>query len=255
MPGKIVDREKDNVIHNSLTAQCRTPYAECIMRKRRIIIFDDGARTQSALKLFFDARGYETMVIIDPQFCPVYASKGETCCPRARLCSDVIIVDDGPRMNGIRLLTAQFYHGCLLAPHHKAIISRIVSGHLQDAVKAIGIKILQNPLDFSELEIWVGGCEKEMDLTKQLAVRRRAPRQVCAIAVQYRPGGKKAVHHACALNVSSCGVCIRTPQLLKLKEVIHLWSEEPRISEEAEVRWIKEAGDGTYLTGLTFCVH
>jgi hypothetical protein len=54
--------------------------------------------------------------------------------------------------------------------------------------------------------------------------------------------------------VSTCGICIKTTDCLKLRQVLHLWSEEPRISEDAEVRWIQKAEDRTYLVGLTFCV-
>ena len=95
-----------------------------------------------------------------------------------------------------------------------------------------------------------------MDLTVPLAVMRKALRRTCApeAEVHYRVLQEGAVGQARALNLSSCGICIRTPQELKLQQIIHLWSEEPLLSEDAEVRWIHPVGDGTLLAGLTFCV-
>ncbi len=206
------------------------------------------------MKLFFDAKGYETMVVMEPLFCPVYDKDGNDPCPSSRFCCDILIVDDGPRMDGVRLLTAQFSHGCKLTSRNKAMISGMLTDDQRDAVKAMGMAIFCNPLDFRELESWVHDCQKRMDLTKPLAGKRTAPRQTCNIEVRYRALNDDAGYHARALNISRCGICIKTPHRLKHRQVIHLWSAEPCISEDAEVRWMQKSGDGMYLAGLTFCV-
>jgi len=227
------------------------------MRKPRVILFDDKAGNIRSLKQFFAAKGYETTVVTHGGLCPFFAKKGasaETC---GRLCCDIaVVVEQGPPRDANDVLTSLFHHDCALKPHHTAIISEMITDEQRKSVEAIGAAVFRTPLDLDEFDAWVRSCREGMDLTVPRAVMRKTPRRTFSPAaeVHYRAlqGGTEGQAHA--LNLSTCGICIRTPQELKLRQVIHLWSEEPFLSEDAEVRWIQPAGDGTLLAGLTFCV-
>lgn len=227
------------------------------MRKPRVILFDDKTGEISSLKQFFAARGFETTVVTQGGLCPFFGNKGasaETC---GRLCCDIAVVrEKGPPRDTTDVLTSQIHRDCALKPRHTAIISEMITDEQRKSVEAAGAAVFRNPLDLDAFDAWVKSCREGMDLTVPLPVKRKAPRRTCdpAAEVHYRvlPGGTAG--RASALNLSTCGICIRATQELKPRQVIHLWSEEPLLSEDAEVRWIQPAGDGTLLAGLTFCV-
>ncbi len=223
------------------------------MRKPRVIIFYDGAETKKALKRFFDARGYERTVVAQSEFCPFYASPGTG----GRVCCDiVVVVEKGQRKNADEILISQTYHDCRLKPSNRAIISDVPGAGQRDVVKAMGAVVFRNPLDIGEFEAWVQSCRTLMDLSIPLVIRRKVLRRTCPadMKIHYRVLKRGEVLQARALNESSCGICIKTRHTLKPRQVIHLWSEEPPLSEDAEVRWIQKVEDGTHLIGLTFCV-
>jgi hypothetical protein len=223
------------------------------MRKPRVIIFSDEVETKKALKRFFDARGYECSVVAQSECCPFYASPD----PGSRVCSDiVVVVEKGQRRTADDILISQSYCGCRLKPSKIAIISDVPGAGRRDVVEATGAVVFRSPLDIGEFEAWVESCRTQMDLSLPLAIRRKVPRRACPVdmKIHYRVLARGEVFQAHALNEGSCGICIKTRHTLKPRQVIHLWSEEPPLSEDAEVRWMKKAEDGTHLIGLTFCV-
>jgi hypothetical protein len=123
-----------------------------------------------------------------------------------------------------------------------------------DIVQAMGAKVFH--LNSDEFEVWVESCRPMMDLSLPLAIKRKAVRRACPadMKIHYRILKTSEVLQARALNESTCGICIKTQRALEPSQVIHLWSEEPSLSEDAEVRWIQKVEDGTHLIGLTFCV-
>jgi DNA-binding response OmpR family regulator len=227
------------------------------MRRPRVILFEEGAETKKALKQFFEAAGYETIVVAHFELCPLYrsveASRGAS---RASCCDLVVVGNKGRHLNSARLLTSQTHHCSIAAPHHKAIITETSATDRVDAVKAGEAAVFHYPLDLDEFGKWVRSCQERMDLTIPLLIMRKAPRLPCPAdtKVLFRVMNRNEINQASALNLSSCGICIRTRHSLKLRQVIHLWSKVPVITEDAEVRWIQPAGDGSHLIGLTFCV-
>ena len=224
------------------------------MRKRRVILFNDSGRISSAMKQLFDIRGYETIVISKPLHCPLYTKEGEGSCPQSRACSDLIIVEEGTEMEGIKLLSAQSRHGCKLTAQNKAIIFAQLSAEQSDASKDLGVAVFRKPVDINKLETWVLECEQRMEAAEGLAGRRKKAREACALNVRFRDLHDSTDLRGKALNVSDCGICIRTAKPLQRRQVIQLWTEDRSLSEVAEVRWLETAGDGTCLAGLTFCV-
>ncbi|HUJ17745.1 MAG TPA: PilZ domain-containing protein [Nitrospirota bacterium] len=227
------------------------------MRRPRVILFEEGAETKKALKQFFEAGGYETIVVAQFDFCPFYRSVEASRGASITSCCDLVVIGNkGPHVSSARLLTSQTHHCSIPEPHHKAIITGASANDCVDAVKAGDVAVFHDPLDLDEFGKWVRSCQERMDLTIPLLIMRKAPRLPCSAdtKVHYRVMNRNEINQARALNLSSCGICIRTRHSLKLRQVIHLWSKAPLITEDAEVRWIQPAGDGSLLIGLTFCV-
>jgi hypothetical protein len=227
------------------------------MRRPRVILFEEGAETKKALKQFFEARGYEAIVVAHFELCPLYRNVEASPGARMTSCCDLVVVGEKERhVSSARLLTSQTHHCSIPAPHHKAIITGASADDRGDAVKAGEATVFHYPLDLDEFAEWVRSCQERMDLTIPLLIMRKAQRLPCPAdtKVLYRVMNRNEINQARALNLSSCGICIRTKHSLKLRQVIHLWSKAPLITEDAEVRWIQPAGDGSHLIGLTFCV-
>ncbi len=223
------------------------------MRKRRVIIFNGDSHTRSALRHFFEARGYETVLFRAPVICPVY-EKGEECSgPRG--CGDIVIMSSyGSAMNGIDLLVAQQERGCKLPASNKAIIAGSLPDEGRAKIAALGSALFQTPLDFNGIETWVAECEGRMDLDRPVAIRRRGERQASS-------GERLSVFHEGAViervtvvNKSTCGVCLRTSLRLMPNELIILRADSPGTEEDVLVRWVKKTEDGTFLVGLSSCI-
>ncbi len=223
------------------------------MRKRRVILFNEDPFTRRELKSFFDARGYETMIFREPAICPVYGD-GEQC-PNVRSCSDLIILNnDAAAGKGVDLIRMQQELGCKLPADRKAVIARSFSEEERTMLASMGAVFLARPLDFSELEKWVVGCESRMDLTQPVAIRRKEEREAShneTLSVILPEGVLEGVP---VVNKSICGICFRTSHRLIPEQVITLRGDSHGATEDALIRWVKADGDGTFLTGLSFCI-
>jgi hypothetical protein len=223
------------------------------MRKRRAIIFRNEPPAKSALKRFFEARVYETLIFREPVICPVYGNGKDCKGPYA--CSDIMITSHTmPKMSGVDLFIEQQRRGCKLDPRNKAIIAGSLSEGHRAVLIAWGSAIFQKPLDLSELEKWVNECETRMDLTRPIAIRRREERQpsrheVLSVFLAGRDIGRVTV-----VNKSNCGICFKTPHRLLPNQVITIQAHSSASSEEALVRWVRAAGDGIFVVGLSFCI-
>ncbi len=222
------------------------------MRKRRVIIFHDDPRTRNAVELFFLTRKYETMIVREPTFCPVYGNIEK--CPGPYSCGDIMLMSyNTPTMNGIDLLMAQQERGCKLSASNKAIIARSLPDEGLATLAALGSALFQTPIDFGEFGKWVTECENRMDLDRPVAVRRKEERQVPR---NERPAIFLAdsMERVTVVNMSACGICFRTSRSLMTNQIITLRADSTGTTEVGLVRWVNRAGDGTFLVGLSFCI-
>jgi hypothetical protein len=223
------------------------------MRKRRVIIFNDDPRTRSALNNFFDTRGYETMTLLDPRLCPVY--ENEEGCQGPNSCGDIVILSHHtPTMNNIDLFVRQQKLGCKLSANNKAIIAGSLPDGGRAALSALGSEFFQTPLDLRKLEKWVTECETRIDLDRPVAIRRKEERQEPPNKMLSVFLAGNSIERVTVVNKSICGACLRTSHRLMPNKLILLREDSPGASEDALVRWVKTAGDGTFLVGLSFCV-
>lgn len=205
------------------------------------------------LKKYFDTRGYETVSLREPMLCPVYGDISE--CRGSYGCSDLMLMPYAlPFMNGIDLFVAQKQNGCRLSPRNKAVIApSLPAGHWV-SLAALGSAFFRIPLDPGRFEKWIRGCEKRMDLEQPLPAVRKENRRPCheETLVYFRE--HERMHKAAAVNVSDCGICIKTKSSVLPNEIITIQTNALGIAEEGLVRWSREARDGTYLVGLSFCI-
>jgi hypothetical protein len=225
------------------------------MRTPRVVIFNYGIRVQHELSTFFHNKGYETLILTESLTCPIYDKKANKTCAGPVLCCDIMVaVQDIEQRKSFDLFIRQFQIGCKLTPRNKAIITRPLVRDRFDQFTKLGVTIFGNPLDLGVFEAWVKDCENRMVLTQRLAARRRAIRYDSSKQVQFRWSGEGGDFYAQAVNVSRCGICLKTFNPLKQGQVLHFVDQNRADVEEGIVQWAKKLDDGSYLTGVTYCV-
>jgi len=225
------------------------------VRKPRVVIFNNSGHIQRGLKTFFHNINYETYIETESVTCPMYGNKESKACPGPVLCCDMMVaVHDTEERRSVDLFNRQLRIGCKLISLNKSIITHTPIHDRVDQITAPGIDIFENPLDFGVFAAWVKDCESRMDLTQRLAVMRRAIRHDSNKHVQFRLPGGDVDFDAQAVNISSCGICLKTSHQLKRGQVLHFVSQRRTDAEEAIVQWAKKLEDGLYLVGVTYCV-
>ncbi len=226
------------------------------MRKPRVVIFNDSGHIQRELTTFFHNCGYETFIATESIRCPVYDKNENKTCPGPVLCGDIMVaVQDVEQSKSVDLFNRQLRIGCKLTSRNKTIITRSLVRDRFDHINVGGITIFGNPFDFGVFAAWVKDCESRMNLTQRLAVMRRANRDASSKHVQFRLLDEDVDIEAQAVNVNSCGICLKISHPLKRGQVLHFVDQSRRAdAEEGIVQWTKKLDDGRYLAGVTFCV-
>ena len=225
------------------------------MRKPRVVIFNYSGRVQHRLSTFFSNNGYEVCVATESVTCPIYGEKENTTCPGPVLCCDVMVaVQDMDQSKSVDLFNRHFQLGCKLTSHNKTIITHSLASEVLDQITASGLTIFGNPPDFVAFDAWIKDCENRMDLTQRLAVMRRAIRHDSGKHFQLRLPDDAVDIAAQAVNVSGCGICLKTSHVLKQGQLLQIAGQSGGDPEEGRVQWTKSHEDGSYLLGVTFCV-
>jgi hypothetical protein len=122
-----------------------------------------------------------------------------------------------------------------------------------DTIKRMGCTVFEKPVTFEELEAWLEDCEKSMDLSRPLGLKRKENRKECCSDISYQIEQEDEVLQAVLVNRSDSGLCIRAQRPPKVQQIVNVRSEAPVASGRLRVRWTKPAGDGAYLVGMTCC--
>ena len=222
------------------------------MRKRRAILFDDDPAILRTLSLFFEERGYEVIACEEPVACQIY--EDSLRCDKMHPCGDLMITDlEMPRMSGFELLRLQTERGCKLNIRNKAVLSGNLDRASCEALRNLGCVAFQKPCRLVTLAAWVEECERRMDLSQPLGIRRCERRVACGSGTVFRFKREVEFFTAEVVNQSNSGLCIRLDQRLAVAEVLSLHSDKPLPSERLVVRWLKPDTDGGYLAGMSSC--
>lgn len=136
-----------------------------IMRKPRVIIYDDEI---SLLEAGFSGLGYEVFSCRDAVVCPVNGSSAQECRCQTP-CADLMISNFlMPKMTGTELFWRQAEIGCKVARKAKAIMSICSEKRLLRLCRDSGYRFFEKPFNNEELTTWLGECEGNFDLSRQL---------------------------------------------------------------------------------------
>ena len=137
-----------------------------IMRKPRVIIYDDNISLLELLEACFTRWGYEVFSYRTPVVCPVNGNFAQACKFQAP-CADLMISDFlMPQTTGTELFWRQAEIGCKVAK--KAIMSGYSEEKLLRFCEDAGYGYLEKPLNYEKLANWLGECKSNFDLSKQL---------------------------------------------------------------------------------------
>ncbi|MEK6742533.1 MAG: response regulator [Nitrospirota bacterium] len=222
-----------------------------MMRKPRVIIFDDEVFILNMLKEFFLLRGYEVLSYSDPTpICPIYGKGGDLCSIHDR-CSDVMITDFRmPGVNGVELLEFQGRKGCKLDIRNKAVISGYIDDESRMRVRKLGCAFFQKPFNLHSLMEWLAGCEQRIDLSQQVATRRKEQRFESDREVVFRFPDSADIYTGIAVNTSPTGLCLKVPTPLQREQTINLHASPFHSCSNASVRWVTKIENGAYLAGV-----
>lgn len=225
------------------------------MRKPRVFIFNYSECVQHDLITFFRIHGYETFDLTESVVCPISGEQKNKTCPCPVPCSDMmVVVEEAEQMKGVDLFVRQFQLDCKLTHGNKAIITSSLVRDKLDDITVRGTTIFENPLDFSAFETWVRDCESRMDLSQRLAVMRREIRHAYSKNVHFRFQREDTDVNAQAVNVSNCGICLKTSKPIKRGQKLQFTIKKRASAEDGIVQWVKKLENGWYLAGVTFCV-
>jgi len=221
------------------------------MRKPRVIIFDDEVFILNMLKEFFLMRGYEVLTYSDPtSICPIYGQGGDLCSSHDRCC-DVMITDfNMPYVKGVELLERQSRKGCKLNIRNKAVISGYIDEQYRMRVLQLGCAFFQKPFNLLMLMEWLAGCEQRIDLSQQVATRRKEQRFDSDREVVFRIPDSDDIVTGIAVNTSPTGLCLKVPTPLHREQAINFHASPFHSCGSASVRWVTKIDRGAYLAGV-----
>lgn len=226
-----------------------------IMRKPRVVICNYNGLVQHDLVTFFRNNGYETFVLTESVTCPISGEqKNKTCACPVPCCDIMVVMDNVKQKRGVDNFNRQFQLDCNLTCRNKAIITPPHVYDQRDDITAQDTNMFNGPLDFSAFEAWVWVCKTRFDLSQRLVVTRRANRHDSSIPIQFRIQEEDDNVYAQTVNMSNCGICIRTSRSIEKGQTLYFRPQIPTDAEEGIVQWVKKLQDGWYLTGVTFCV-
>jgi hypothetical protein len=142
-----------------------TKDASSKMKYKLSIFFEDDSTKNLLLKVA-KKRGYEALAFKYPDTCVVTTDPG-CMCIKDRRCADMMIL--GRHFSSLKALDfveCQSKSGCRVPIENKLIISSSYDATEEQRGEALGVKMLQMPFVFKELDDWFDECEKRLERMK-----------------------------------------------------------------------------------------
>jgi len=242
---RMIDIDASTFTHEKDPCKMSKPV---IIRRPRAVIIDDDIVIMALLKTYLHLRGYDVLTFREPRICPIYDEDME--CSLKQTCADIMIVDfNMPRMNGIELLKAQSLRKCKLTSKNKALVTGFFDLLSQSIIDELNYAFFEKPLDFNKLAAWFDECEKRIDLSQPLAIKRKEKRLPFVDQVRYKTHSNNDVLDGVAINMSISGLCLRINSPLKQEQTITIVSNHAK-PWQASVKWLRNSDDGSYVAGL-----
>jgi CheY-like chemotaxis protein len=191
------------------------------------------------------------MSFSQPVICPVYQNNENGGCMNEHPCSDVIITDKRmPFMSGIQLLRDQAKNGCRLTPMNKALITAYLDESEQKALQELGAFYLAKPFRMMDLSQWLDECEKRLDISTPVGIRRREKRIPVHREITYCIEALNKIMTGIVTDYSPSGFCMLTTYDFDEAKAVKVISSFPYSGTTVSVRWSKRTGDGHYIAGF-----
>ncbi len=218
------------------------------MRKLRVNIFDDDIHNLKLLKIFLSRRDYEVMTFDKPVVCPLYDAHQDEC---LRPCFDIIITDyHMPRMTGVEMLVQQRQRGCKVDRSNKAVMTADPGSIKKEIVEELGCTLFGKPIDSVAFFAWLDDCEKRVDLSTPIAVRRKEDRYPATIDTLFAYNTAEKIYKGIVTDYSANGFCLKAYAPFIEEQSIVIKTELPNGCRNASVRWVKPMEAGCHMAGL-----
>ena len=126
---------------------------------RNLLIIENEDNVREALGLYTEKLGYKPILISDPLVCRAVKSYGPQC-PTKKPCADILLIDnDCPAIEGLRLIELQVEKGCTVDTQRKALMVSTLTDNDQNKAATLGCHVLSKPVTFKALENWLTGIE------------------------------------------------------------------------------------------------
>ncbi len=224
------------------------------MRKPRVYVFNYSGRIQKDLIDFFHKDDYEVSVLKEYENSTIYCEQDKHCDYPLYCCDIMLVVEDDERRKGSELIKKQFQLGCKLTHLNKAVIAGCSDREELVDIVDQNITLFSDPLDYIALGEWVKDCEQRMNLAQRLPVIRREVRHASNLPVQVRLPNEDSDVSAQAVDISNCGICLRTSRPMRQGQEIIIRSGRSPNAEVGIVRWVEKIDEGWYHSGVTLCV-
>jgi hypothetical protein len=235
------------------TVEASEPYGRIgipLMRKRRVIICDTDRDLLSTLSYIFTVRGeYEVLTYPEPSFCPIWADDSDCTSPCADIFIASLIVS---KMDGITLFQVQPLRGCRIFIKNKALVSNgTFDDNTMEGIMESGCVLFEKSLDFNKIASWLNYCEKHINLSQPLIIKRKEIRYASDKPVEYSIRPNANSFKGLSINTSPSGLCLTTDILLRDEQKVTINPSAPN-PFQASVRWSHALKNGSYIIGLQF---
>ena len=119
---------------------------------RNLLIIENGNSVRASLGSYTEKLGYKPILISDPLACGAVNSSNSQCSTN-KPCADTLLIDnDCPAIDGLRLIELQLEKGCTVNSKRKALMVSTLTDAEYIKASKLGCHVISKPVTFKSLE-------------------------------------------------------------------------------------------------------
>jgi DNA-binding NtrC family response regulator len=141
----------------------------------RTLIIDDEPCILETLAIAIEERGHEAVTAENTSSSP--ACCNSLCiCKDGEVCTNFLIIDQNlPGVKGLDFIEQLNQKNCKMPPENRAIMSAYLDNEELARADRMGCKVLNKPVTFTKLNLWLDEREPHIDADCQLAILPDVP--------------------------------------------------------------------------------